>query len=329
MADYPGKSFIDFLLRHQIFLERVKSWHAADAMRYLRELARKIGTFLKGRDITSLGELTKAQLTSLQKKVADVINKDLGNYGNQFLAEFRRFARLDTIKQKGIFSLLEPAKDFTGATIGSVWKAVNGDAVPAFGKTVKEAAEDWINTTRERVRTRINQGAIDNEALADTVKAINGEDNEFTNGTLRAARNDIRAFIATSFQQAAAKVTEFLGKIAYDCYIWISIIDNRTSEICTSRDQQVYRYGEGPQPPAHQHCRSHTVPCPCNTKSLNVPQLNQWLQDQDSEFLDAAFGQTLARRIRAGAVNAREILSALSLPGLSLGEFEATNFAVT
>lgn len=43
-------------------------------------------------------------------------------------------------------------------------------------------------------------------------------------------------------------------------YRWLSSIDNRTSDICSNLNGQVFPIGRGPLPPAHVNCRSTIVP---------------------------------------------------------------------
>lgn len=43
-------------------------------------------------------------------------------------------------------------------------------------------------------------------------------------------------------------------------YIWISVLDGRTTLYCRNQNGRIYIYGIGPIPPAHAHCRSTIMP---------------------------------------------------------------------
>ena len=43
-------------------------------------------------------------------------------------------------------------------------------------------------------------------------------------------------------------------------YVWISVLDDRTSVICRTLAYTVWEYGKGPLPPAHPNCRSRIMP---------------------------------------------------------------------
>ena len=120
-------------------------------------------------------------------------------------------------------------------------------------------------------------------------------------------------------------------------YIWISILDERTSNICQSLSRRVFQVGKGPLPPAHQNCRSTTVPT-LITKYVNgelveaedveKPSYYEWIKRQDEEFQDLALGPTRAKLLRDGGLSATEFAKlslSKSFEPLTLDEMKKVN----
>lgn len=112
-------------------------------------------------------------------------------------------------------------------------------------------------------------------------------------------------------------------------YRWVSILDNVTSQLCRSLDGQVFRFGQGPIPPAHPNCRSSIVAellgrwlkrgptgrfvrrderrakgaRGTETVDGNVTYY-EWLKTQPAAFQDDALGKTRATLFRKGGMSA-------------------------
>jgi SPP1 gp7 family putative phage head morphogenesis protein len=79
-------------------------------------------------------------------------------------------------------------------------------------------------------------------------------------GVVNGARQDNQSAISTALQHLSTGVKETVIKKYAKYYSWVSVIDSRTTAICTQRDGTVYEMGEGPLPPAHIRCRSTIAP---------------------------------------------------------------------
>lgn len=316
------KDIFDFINRHQVYMEGVKNWYQDDFLRYLKSLANGLRKLFAGLSVSKLGELTKAAYNRFVRKVMDLVGKNLSNHGNEWMQEVRRIARIDTVVQRDVLSKLRTAKDFADVTVGKVWATVKDTPVPAFGMTIKEAAEDLINRSKEQARKIVAQGYVDAEEASETLKKLVGVDKDWTDGALRQIRNNARNMINTAIQHITSRTSSALGAVVYGCYQWISVLDSRTSATCRERNGEIYRYEEGPQPPAHPNCRSRTIPVPCGGTRGTVPTFFEWLKEQPGDFLNDAFGTTLARRIREGRVEVSELSAHGLIPALSIEEFE-------
>jgi SPP1 gp7 family putative phage head morphogenesis protein len=70
--------------------------------------------------------------------------------------------------------------------------------------------------------------------------------------------------------------------VAFGQYRWVSVMDNRTTEICRERNGKIYTFGFGPVPPAHIRCRSHIVPTLGGT--IKKESLGEWLSRQPASI---------------------------------------------
>lgn len=109
-------------------------------------------------------------------------------------------------------------------------------------------------------------------------------------------------------------------------YRWISILDGKTSQLCRSLSGRVFRFGQGPIPPAHPNCRSsivaellgrwlkrdakgrfakddRTQPTADGIVPVRVTYY-EWLKTQDADFQDDVLGVTRGALFRKGGLSA-------------------------
>lgn len=314
-------SIFSLLTRQQVYIEGVKNWFAVDLNRYLKLLRDFIQSVLSKLGVQSLGDLNKAGLAAVLRKIDKRANEILSDFGTEFLSELRRFGRLTTTLQRSAYAVVRPTVDLSGVSLSSIWSATKDRIVPAFGKTVKDTANDLVASARDKIRSRLNTGAVDNEAVADTTAAVVNLDPQGDPSTIKTIGAGLRSYVKTALQHAASTVSDFVGPLLYDCYQWCSVIDSLTSPICRERNGNVYRYGDGPVPPAHPHCRSHTTPVECGDTG-KVPSFYNWLLGQSQGWLSDTFGASFARKVADGSVSAKDLPDVATYQALSLDDYE-------
>lgn len=67
--------------------------------------------------------------------------------------------------------------------------------------------------------------------------------------------------------------------------LWLSIIDNRTTEGCRRLHQQIFPSDSGPRPGYHFYCRSVRVPIDDTGEPYSPSTYESWASDQDDGFL--------------------------------------------
>jgi hypothetical protein len=130
--------------------------------------------------------------------------------------------------------------------------------------------------------------------------------------------------VRTAVQHASAQARQAVWEEnddIIDGYVWISVLDNRTTQICRSLDGQFFKLGKGPVPPIHIGCRSVTV---AHIKDVDVfahttraskgdkggaqvpasMTYYEWLKTQPASFQDDAIGVERGKLLRDGGMSA-------------------------
>ena len=316
MAQTANQRLFDMLVRHSVGLERLKAGLIkellvlleeveVDLIRQLRELnprsfravhLRQILADTRGRRI--------AAYTRLKELLIDELD-ELAKYEGTFLVEgFKRATPL-----AAVISL--PSNE---TLIAAARTHMRGDLL---GGWLKDASESSIRRVTRAVRIGIAEG----ESIPQILTRTGAE-----------SRRDIiemTAIIRTSVSHVTTQAREEVYK-ANRKYIkqlmWRSVLDNRTTAICMSRDGETYPIDDGPRPPAHINCRSIMVPItrtwdelapsardalgdlpPAQRSALGGPvptdmNYGEWIRTQPIAIQEDALGKTRAALFRSGRI---------------------------
>lgn len=323
------KPVFDFLNRQQVYVEGVKNWQAQDFKRYLKLLSDAIRDYLAKLGVKTLGELSRSKFAALLKRINTRVGEVLGNYSSEWLTELKRFTYIDTTMQKSAWSILKPQADLTSKAASGIWSSVKDRVVPAFGQKVSEQLSDFVALAKDNVRKRVNTGFANNEDVADVSNEVTSLTAKTFSSVLQQIGNRARGLMSTAIQHATATVSDVLSSLMYDCYRWVSVLDSRTSEFCRDHNGREYRNGAGPLPPAHNHCRSRTIPVNCGESKSPVPTFFSWLLDQSQDFLKDAFGDSVAARVADETLRQGDVGDWQTIKALSLDEFELKTVYLT
>lgn len=152
----------------------------------------------------------------------------------------------------------------------SLWATVASAPVPANGQTPQQMIAWFTNYAINTATNLISKAYANNWTPQETLEQFTGvaigrnaqagDPDGFRGGVLSrlAAAND--AVVNTLVQHTSAVVQMGIGSAYLSYYQWASIMDSRTSQVCWSRNGNIYEVGNGPLPPAHPNCRSRTFP---------------------------------------------------------------------
>lgn len=286
---------LDVLTRHQIYLEGVKvyQWYAFNAV--LAELNRELKHLFASLRYDSFDIMTKAQLTLFLRELRKTQSRIYSEYYVEIIEQFKAFAVVERKVSKIIFATLaleadeitevepveteEEADSVAGLLgfgtailglavlkptrdgMGRLWGAIANAPIPANGLQLEQFVRGFVTSAQKSIENIITKGYANKTPIKDVIAEIQGtiEANR-RDGQLNRIFNQAGAVIDTVLQHTSSVIQAGIASQYYDRYMWVSVLDNRTTDICRSRNEKVYRYGEGPLPPAHVRCRSKTVP---------------------------------------------------------------------
>lgn len=220
----------------------------------------------------------------------------------------------------------------TSAAMGLLWSKIRNAPLPSGGAYPVDYINAAIASAMVNVENAVRNAWAAKKTIAElkadvlggttTQRKADGSSVEVTaTGVLTKANNAMRAVLATTMQHVAQQSKNSVNSAIWPEYVWVSILDSRTSEICIRLNGQHWRYGEGPLPPAHPHCRSDTMPFDYWNSGFELPPFEQWLKAQPYAFLEDVFGATIARKIKDGTLSAAELAALKVFKPKSIAEF--------
>jgi len=280
----------DKIIRHQVYLEGLKYGALSSANPILVGMERDIRASLVGISSEGLGVLSKAALLKLMRSLRLSILRRYNAYSVSLLKFLEDFLLIDIGQMRAIFDqepTPEPEED--DSRLAALWwprirsgvLPANGIVLDAFVKSLGPAAA--IAAVQTLQRAAANRDTLDttNEAVAGLRKRLEGQ---------------TRAVLATALQSVSAQSQAAFAKIVgIEEYEWVSILDSRTSEICTIRSGQRYFYGSGPLPPAHPNCRSSIVPV-VDGVAIPNPSFKNWSEGLPSKVQKDMFSGPIGEK---------------------------------
>tara|TARA_R100000541_G_scaffold28160_2_gene37478 strand:+ start:1152 stop:2216 length:1065 start_codon:yes stop_codon:yes gene_type:complete len=333
--------------RHQHYIERYKTGTVNDLGKFLVLLEDKL-----------IARLSKSKTFTSRKRILSVlkqIEKDafglLSQYTEQLGVDLESFSKAESEFVASTLAKAAETETFTVASTAALRAAAN--ARPFATKLLREELKDFPREQAKYIRNQVALGFAEGKSNPQIIKDVVGSaDQKFKDGSMQVTRNAASRMTRTSVQHMAAIAREETYKRNSDIiseYAWISVLDSRTSSICQKRDQQVYKVGKGPLPPAHPNCRSTITPVFAGeTKKVegierldldnglrpdkdskgvgktNVKNdYNSWLGRQSKQFQIDALGKSKAELFRKGGLSVNKFVDRLDRP-LTLDQLKRT-----
>lgn len=291
---------LNVILRHQIYAEGLKAGRQGEYLRVMAQLNLAMRRELSNVTYDELGDLSKRQLDKLlaslkkaAKSIFDAYLNDMIKWLEDFMHEdfeFWQFAYGMIAADEGEELEEEADEEKTWGAIGALPMGANGYAwriflaangILATNKIVAMVTQHWANKSKK-------QELID--ALLGTPAA------KLNDGLIARLARDGNAASNTVIQHITANTNAAVAAQWWPEYVWISVLDNATTDICRNRNGLKWRYGEGPVPPAHVGCRSTIGPVTRRSPLADMPAFKLWAAAQSEAFKEDAFdGKTPSR----------------------------------
>lgn len=326
-------TLLDVLTRHQFYLEGVKAGQSLRFEAVLAKLREEIRMELLRADFENIGELSRNKVTELVRTIRGLQRTIYSQYTEEVIRELLLFLEYEADLAFDIFE-----DDDTGIPIfpwfikrpnaeelQRLWSTIGNAPIPANGVLMLPFIQAFGTTASRNVENAVLQEWANrsprDEVLARIVgtKKLGNKD-----GMLHKLNNQNGAVVDTVFQHISAITQAAVGSLFRRQYRWVSIIDNRTTEICRSRNHNVYTYGQGPIPPAHIRCRSKIVPFnAANPLPEDMPPLYDWLKAQPPAVLQDLLNAEQAQAIIGGTAKAKDFVQFMGAKPISLKQFKA------
>jgi len=340
MALSQNKRLYDIATRLAVYVEDVKVWQARQFVFVLREVSEVLSDLLGRVRYKSLDGLSKAQLNKLVAELRQSQSKIYTAYTEQLIKQLKDFmaADLEVNRRAWVTSYLEfegglesdevvsdeKAIRFIGGFIGAasplygvaaitgdnsrLWSSVTNAPIPANGLYLLPFIKTFTNSAQAGVENIIRKAWANKLTVEETLAELigDGESIQGTPSQLHRINAQAASVISTATAHVAAIVSAGVASAIYNNYAWYSIIDGSTTDICRKRNRNIYRYGEGPLPPAHIRCRSHIAPYVPGS-DIGDESFYTWVARQPAVVQDDILGEEGGVAIREGRLKAKDV----------------------
>lgn len=343
MSLKSARRLFDISTRLQVYVEGAKAGQTLQFSDTLRQVQDEFKKLLRDVSYERLDGLSKAQLnqlvvklrksqsaiyspytTKLLKQLQDfmqaslTVNRVAYAYAHQFAATGE--AQVMSDKQASEYLEEQTKQNAFAAVFGlaavlqggaKLWSLIAAEPIAANGALVSPFLNAFSASAQMSLENIVRKGYANSLTPNQTIEEANAQ--------LRKIAAQHEAVVATIMQHVVSNVAVGVASLVFEKYRWVSVIDSGTTDICRSRNGRVYRYGEGPMPPAHIRCRSHTVPY---DRDYSDVTFYTWLREQSAEVQNAALGTRTAGMLRAGSLQSKDLVRLSNPPPISLDEFK-------
>lgn len=238
-------------------------------------------------------------------------NKDDSNFVIIPMGLQRSRNLIQTEHDSGSASPLFGLSALAGAgMLAKMWTTVKNAPMPTGGALLL----NYINTALASNMMKVSQSVMTSWVNKLTVSELaaqllgsksTGEGNPNLPGGSKSSevtkiRNVMNAVTSTIVQHTSQIATASVNSIVFKGYEWLSVMDSRTSGICQYLNRKWFKYGEGPLPPVHPNCRSHTMPRIGKESDFTPPDLIAWLMRQTRGFIVGTFSNRITSTLAEG-----------------------------
>jgi SPP1 gp7 family putative phage head morphogenesis protein len=308
----------DIVVRRQIYIEGLKHAKANEWSARLADLRRELATRLNAVS-EDLGDMTKTairklivDLKTIAKTKFDAWLTDLIDWLKQFVGDdYDMLTRLfrphgDDVAQRELDD--DQNKDH--------WTPFVAVPVAATGTLALPFLLALAPSAMVKLDRLVTAAWVQQQKRDELKRAIVGVSKENTNDAIQQLERQAIAATNTVLQHLTNQTSNSIGAKIAGFYEWVSVLDNKTTEICISRDGNRYPYGQGPIPPAHINCRSTIVPVGIDDPAT-PNSFAEWVASQPFDFVkDALYGQRNARYDRTPAIDLSAYVGKFDLIGL-------------
>ena len=303
------------LIKRQLDTIRVEIGLENELLTQVEQLKKDITVLIAGVDLTTL---TKAQLNELLKRIEKAINDFYADCTEQMQ---------QTINDIGDNEARYLPRLFISATNGNSGIKILSDAqitsltagILLGGLTLKETfavqEAQLFNAVKRQIRTSAVNGNLPDIATV-----------------FKKSGNWIKATVPTATGAIRNQIIYAFGRINSKVKGWqhYSIIDERTSAICFSRNHLIWDKDKQPighdqifqLPPLHCRCRSIVLPLTDLQAESDGMTNEKWINSRSLAQLQEQFGKGIGKMLKSGEVTIADIVKNGGLQPMTLTELK-------
>ena len=303
------------LIKRQLDTIRVEIGLENELLSQVEQLKKDITVLIAGVDLTTL---TKAQLNELLKRIEKAINDFYAACTEQMQ---------QTINDIGDNEVRYLPRLFISATDGNSGIKILSDAqitsltagILLGGLTLKETfavqEAQLFNAVKRQIRTSAVNGNLPDIATV-----------------FKKSGNWIKATVPTATGAIRNQIIYAFGRINSKVKGWqhYSIIDERTSAICFSRNHLIWDKDKQPighdqifqLPPLHCRCRSSVLPLTDLQAGFDGMTSEKWINSRSLAQLQEQFGKGIGKMLKSGEVTIADIVKNGGLQPMTLTELK-------
>lgn len=292
-------SLLDISVRRQIYVEGLKFGRALDVHGAILRLNNELRNTLAQVEFKQLDDLTQDSLRKLIRALKNAAKRIFDPWLSTLIDWLKLYVAADhdmlfrLYNNAGFGDPSEDQRTNDGgaalfATYANLPIAATGTLLLPFLGALGLTA--GIKVERAVMSNKANRASKD-----DLIRALTGTPQLGRGGVTDELDRAAKAVTNTVLQHLAAQVADDVAASIFGFYQWVSMLDNRTTPICISRNGNVYQFGKGPVPPAHVNCRSMITPVADESGIVTPATFKLWAELQPSEFVkDALDGRLTA-----------------------------------
>jgi SPP1 gp7 family putative phage head morphogenesis protein len=257
MPQTTNEALLDAAVRHQVKLLRFSAGEAAWATRLLDQSEKELVAKLQAGLAEASADRVEALLGSM-RQLRSAVHEQLSGHLKQSL---QGLAQSEAEWETEAVAQAVPIQFDMAAVPPATLKAVVSAPIQGTPLT------GWLNRLKEdeahAIERQVRLGVLSGETIPQIVARVRGtKANNYTDGVLSMTKRGAEAVVRTSVNHVSNAARAEVWAANEDIVSglrWTATLDGRTSEVCRSRDGQVFPLRSGPRPPAHFNCRSLMV----------------------------------------------------------------------
>lgn len=340
--------------RHQVLLERLKTQTAYDFTKVLPKVTKAIADVVNSLGVGNVSDLSRTALQGTLKDLRAAQDELFTQARDSLLVDLQAIGGsevgFETRALRSVFTAANMEDALQVVSASDVWKATLSQPLSASGSLLESFVDSWSERSMDGVDSAVMKAWGEGRTIGQLMQDIRGTKAlGYKDGLADVSRRQAEAIARTAVQhvsQQARMETWAANADIIEGWTFVATLDGRTTQQCRSLDGQMFKLGEGPQPPVHVNCRSTSVPkMPSEFDFLDEGATRSskdgyvaadqtyydWLKGQPEAFQDEALGPARAQLFRDGGLSAKEF-AALNLDRnfkpMTLAEMQAKEPAV-